>query len=431
MALRRRVMLERSRLADRARAVGHRRGPRGGLRVRRGVQPCLRAGVRRRRRARSPDPGDVRAHWLAAPNGVHFHPPLNLWVHESEEAGPDARVRPARPARPRRHHPPASTSWRPSPTRTTGARCCPGHVRAVVGRPEPSVAAVLEHHVFEQGGVGRGVRGRRLPRARRRRPGRRCAARHEAIAPRWLARVPRRRAAPRVGRPAHRRAVRPARVLPGRQRDRPRPVLRRPSAPARAADAPRSAATRSTTATRSPGTGGGTRHDHHLLHGLLARRLHRDAGPLAGLADLARHRRARADALRGVPGADRRVRHGRHDLAVDPRPRRGPVGRPADLGDDAPHVRAGQGGDVRRRPGRAGARGGDSRSRPARTSGWWAAGSSSGSSTTPGCSTRSGSSTRRSPSAPAPRCCPRHVELRLEEVERNRDFACLRHSVVR
>ncbi len=26
---------------------------------------------------------------------------------------------------------------------------------------------------------------------------------------------------------------------------------------------------------------------------------------------------------------------------------------------------------------------------------------------------------------------PRHVELRLEEVDRNRDFACLRHSVVR
>ena len=26
---------------------------------------------------------------------------------------------------------------------------------------------------------------------------------------------------------------------------------------------------------------------------------------------------------------------------------------------------------------------------------------------------------------------PRHVELRLEEVERNHDFACLRHSVVR
>lgn len=26
---------------------------------------------------------------------------------------------------------------------------------------------------------------------------------------------------------------------------------------------------------------------------------------------------------------------------------------------------------------------------------------------------------------------PRHVELRLEEVARNRDFACLRHAVVR
>ena len=26
---------------------------------------------------------------------------------------------------------------------------------------------------------------------------------------------------------------------------------------------------------------------------------------------------------------------------------------------------------------------------------------------------------------------PRHVELRLEEVARNRDFACLRHTVVR
>ncbi|PVG80961.1 AraC family transcriptional regulator [Nocardioides gansuensis] len=31
---------------------------------------------------------DIRVHWLSAPNGVHFHPPLSLWVHDTEEGHP-------------------------------------------------------------------------------------------------------------------------------------------------------------------------------------------------------------------------------------------------------------------------------------------------------------------------------------------------------
>ena len=31
-------------------------------------------------------PGESGAHWLPAPNGIHFHPPTHLWIHAEETA---------------------------------------------------------------------------------------------------------------------------------------------------------------------------------------------------------------------------------------------------------------------------------------------------------------------------------------------------------
>src|SRR5699024_551014 len=36
--------------------------------------------------------GAARAHWLPAPNGIHFHPPMHLWVSEHEQAGASLQV---------------------------------------------------------------------------------------------------------------------------------------------------------------------------------------------------------------------------------------------------------------------------------------------------------------------------------------------------
>ena len=65
------------------------------------------------------------------------------------------------------------------------------------------------------------------------------------------------------------------------------------------------------------------------------------------------------------------------------------------------------------------------------TSGSSAAATSPASSRTPGSSTRSSCTSRPLRSAAAHRCCPRRLELRLEELGRNGDFACARYSVVR
>lgn len=36
--------------------------------------------------------GAAQAHWLPAPNGIHFHPPMHLWVSEREPAGASLQV---------------------------------------------------------------------------------------------------------------------------------------------------------------------------------------------------------------------------------------------------------------------------------------------------------------------------------------------------
>jgi AraC-like DNA-binding protein len=36
--------------------------------------------------SRSPSEDGTGSHWLPAPNGIHFHPPTNLWIHTGETA---------------------------------------------------------------------------------------------------------------------------------------------------------------------------------------------------------------------------------------------------------------------------------------------------------------------------------------------------------
>ena len=85
VALRRRVMLERAAWRIAGGMIVTDAACEAGYDSVEGFSRAFDEVLRRHRRAPSRVRGDVRAHWLAAPNGVHFHPPLNLWVHDSEE----------------------------------------------------------------------------------------------------------------------------------------------------------------------------------------------------------------------------------------------------------------------------------------------------------------------------------------------------------
>lgn len=86
-------------------------------------------------------------HWLDAPNGIHFHPPMHLWVSEHQDARPgmqltahlvdhdlaetDELIRLAGSLDETEHH---------------RARM-PGHTVLTWDGPEESIATVLDHHV--------------------------------------------------------------------------------------------------------------------------------------------------------------------------------------------------------------------------------------------------------------------------------------------
>src|SRR6478752_10161364 len=96
VAMRRRVMLERaawqlrqgSSVTDAAFAAGYE-----------SVEGFARAFARAY--GHPPSERSTGDHWLPAPNGIHFHPPMSLWVHRGEHDDPTAV--PAGPPRPRRH----------------------------------------------------------------------------------------------------------------------------------------------------------------------------------------------------------------------------------------------------------------------------------------------------------------------------------------
>jgi len=83
VAMRRRVMLERaawqlrqgSSVTDTAFAAGYE-----------SVEGFSRAFARAFGHVPSSTAGATGSHWLPAPNGIHFHPPMSLWVHAKEQS---------------------------------------------------------------------------------------------------------------------------------------------------------------------------------------------------------------------------------------------------------------------------------------------------------------------------------------------------------
>ena len=202
-----------------------------------------------------PPSAPADSHWLPAKNGIHFHPPMSLWVHTTEEPmNPlteqlvehdldDTRdlleVAKGLPEEEyRRVHFPAETVLR-------------------WDGEDSSIDKVLAHQVFTKEVWLAAIEGTDFPAeqandpatlldaARRRRP---------ALA----GGRPRHRPQGRLGRPADRRALRPAGELPDGQRRRPRADLRRAPPAAGAADAARCRRRRDRcTATRSTGSAPG------------------------------------------------------------------------------------------------------------------------------------------------------------------------------
>lgn len=125
-------------------------------------------------------------HWLPAPNGVHFHPPMNLWVNEAEE--------------PRRgmqltahlvHHDLVDTAE--LITLAAGLdeeeyrrNRRPGQVVLTWDGPEESIAAVLDHQVRAKEVWLASIEGADLPAAGGTAPAE-LAVRHDRVAPRWAA----------------------------------------------------------------------------------------------------------------------------------------------------------------------------------------------------------------------------------------------------
>ncbi|MCD4527090.1 helix-turn-helix domain-containing protein [Nocardioides sp. cx-173] len=128
----------------------------------------------------------ARGHWLPAPNGIHFHPPTSLWVHTQEQSmNPMAELM--------LEHDLADT--RALLERAKGLSeedyrhdRLPGHTVLSWDGEEASLAAVLEHQVRSKEVWLAAIEGADMPHSE----GDDAAsllARHDRVAPRWLAAV--------------------------------------------------------------------------------------------------------------------------------------------------------------------------------------------------------------------------------------------------
>lgn len=182
VALRRRVLLERAAwrlregasVTDAAWEAGYE-----------SVEGFSRAFSRAYGHPPSESAGRAGGTWLPAANGIHFHPPTSLWVHSTEHTmNPltDQLVR----------HDLDDTRVlldlaKGLPEDAFRASRLPGHEVTSWEGPEESVAAVLEHQVGTKEVWLAAVEGGDVPA----RPGAFTAAdllaRHDAVAPRWLA----------------------------------------------------------------------------------------------------------------------------------------------------------------------------------------------------------------------------------------------------
>ena len=127
-------------------------------------------------------PDDV-SHWLPAPNGIHFHPPMSLWVHSKEQ--------PMSPLTEQlvQHDLDDTRALldlaKQLPPADYAAARLPGHQVTSWDGEEASVQAVLERIVFTKEVWLAAIEGTDFPQPDGNDPAA-LIARHETVAPRWL-----------------------------------------------------------------------------------------------------------------------------------------------------------------------------------------------------------------------------------------------------
>ncbi|CAM3313439.1 helix-turn-helix domain-containing protein [Occultella aeris] len=134
-----------------------------------------------------PAPGRAVAstHWLPAPNGIHFHPPTNLWVSATETPAPDGAptahlVR--HDVDDTRHLLRLAADLDDDAFRRVR---WPGLTVLSWDGPEESIAAVLEHHIWTKEVWLASIEGRDFPDRGADDPAT-LSDRHERAAGRWL-----------------------------------------------------------------------------------------------------------------------------------------------------------------------------------------------------------------------------------------------------
>ena len=127
------------------------------------------------------------SHWLPAPNGIHFHPPMSLWVRAEEQPmNPLAEQMVAHDLDDTRALLEIAKGLADDQLRAVRQ---PGATVLSWDGPEESIAAVLEHQVFTKEVWLASVQGLDMPPREEGSDAGRLLERHDAVAPRWLERV--------------------------------------------------------------------------------------------------------------------------------------------------------------------------------------------------------------------------------------------------
>ncbi|WP_203335226.1 helix-turn-helix domain-containing protein [Nocardioides limicola] len=126
-------------------------------------------------------------HWLPAPNGIHFHPPMSLWVHSTEQAmNPLTEQLVGHDLGDTRYLLDLAKAVDPAEFHRVRM---PGLVVLAWDGPEESLAQVLSHHVRTREVWLAAINGDAMPPQPEHVEAVDLWERHEATAPRWLAMV--------------------------------------------------------------------------------------------------------------------------------------------------------------------------------------------------------------------------------------------------
>lgn len=124
------------------------------------------------------------SHWLPAPNGIHFHPPMSLWVRAEEHPmNPLIEQMVAHDLDDTRALLEITKGLTEDEFRSARQ---PGTIVLSWDGPEESIAAVLDHQVFTKEVWLASIEGLDLPRREDVPDATRLLERHDAVAPRWL-----------------------------------------------------------------------------------------------------------------------------------------------------------------------------------------------------------------------------------------------------